>query len=168
MKKKILIISAICVVVIGAAIAVYLICFQKNNIVEDKNNPETIIKNFEKSFNNYDIDAMLDCIDPAYIKTINLAGDLLSKILPTQNWNISTILNLAKIGIPLIPYIPDLNITSDDLPHLSLNITDSEVDGDNANCNVSGTLTVGTYSKDFTYVVTLDKVDDKWYILKAE
>ena len=163
MKKRIIIISAVCVVLIIAAVAVWLVFFKNAGIVENKDTPEYTIKNFEKAFNDYDIDAMLDCIHPTYRKTI----DLLSKILPKQKWNLSFVLNLAKMGIPLLPNIPDLNITSDDLPNLSLTVIDSKTDENNAECTVSGTLKSGAFSKDFEYVVTLEKIDGIWYIVKT-
>jgi len=150
-----------------ATIAVWFIFFQNTDIVEDTNTPEYTIKNFENFFNNYDMDGILECIHPTYRKTFDVAREWIEMLLKPK-WDISFIMNLAKMGIPLLPYVPDLNISSDDLPSLSLNVTDSEVDGDTAECIVSGTLTAGTFSKDFEYVVVLEKIDDMWYIVKTK
>jgi len=171
MKKKILIISTICIILITTIIVGWLLFFQKTDIVEEKENKnvlEPTIKNFENAFNNYEFDGMIECIHPTYRETIKVAGDLLSLFVSKPKWNISFVFNLAKIGIPLIPYISNLNITSDDLPHLVLNITDYEIDGDNAECSVSGILTAGDFTKDFEYIVILEKVDDIWYIVKTK
>lgn len=164
MKKSTLIITAICIILIAAAISVWLIFFQNQNIAEDKTTPETTIKNFEKSFNSYDMEAMLNCVHPTYKDS---AGTLLNLLIP-EKWDLSVVLSLAKIGIPLIPLIPNISVLPDDLPKISLEISDTELDGNYATCAVSGVFTIGAFSMDFDKSVLLEIIDDTWYIVKAD
>jgi hypothetical protein len=155
------------VVLIAAAIAVRLIFFQKENkenIAEDKPNPETTIKNFEKYFNGYDMEATLNCVHPTYKDS---AESLLNLLLP-EKWDLSVILHLAKIGIPLIPLIPNIKALPDDLPKISLEVTGTEFDGNYAACAVSGSFTIGEFAMGFDKTVLLEIIDDTWYIVKAE
>jgi len=164
MKKRILIIIAICIILIVVAVSVWLIFFHEGNIFENKNTPEMTIKNFEKSFNNYDMKAMLDCIHPTYKDS---AEGMLNLLIP-EKWDLSVILNLAKIGIPLIPIIPNISVLPGDLPKISLEINDTALDGIYATCAVSGVFTIGEFSMDFSKNVLLEIIDDTWYIVKAE
>ena len=171
MKKRIIIISIVCVLAIAAIIAVCLVLFQSTNAPENsqnKNPLEPTIKNFENAFNSYDFAKMMDCIHPTYREALKVAADLLSLFGAKPKWNLSFVLNLAKIGIPLLPYIPNVDITSDDLPHLSLSVTDYEINGDNAECTVLGVLTVGDLVQDFENVVVMEKIDDVWYIVNTK
>jgi len=150
---------ALCLILMSTSIIFIFTGCQKTSVM-----PETSIKNFEAAFNKYDVNTMLDCLHPTYQQSVS---DLLN-LLSGSKWNASLVFNLAKIGIPLLPLLTDFNLMPDDLPKLSLMVEDTSIDGNTAECKVACNLTIGKYSTDFENNVVLEKIDGKWYIVKAK
>ena len=157
--KKVVKLNILLVFMLIISVILYLSgCQQKSDM------SEKTIKDFETAFNNYDINVMLDCLHPSYRQS---ASDLMD-LLTDKKWDASLIFNLAKIGIPLLPLLTDLNVMPGDLPKLSLTVENTDIDGDTAECKVACVLTLGKSSTDFESNVILEKIDDKWYIVKAK
>ncbi|MDR1616764.1 MAG: hypothetical protein LBR98_07115 [Syntrophomonadaceae bacterium] len=125
--------------------------------------PGDTIAAFESAFNRYDLDGMVNCLDPSLADT---AKDIVS-LVSGDKWNLSTVSALAKAGIPLLPIISDNLITSEDLPKLLLSVSKMEIRDANAVCEVSGAVSVIRHSFDFSQQVKLIRLDQMWYISKV-
>ena len=129
--------------------------------------PEATLKAFETAFNHYDLDAMLDCVEPTMASLIRAVIDS-----EGRNYSLSynLIFSLIKMGFPLLPMLTDGAIRNEDLPKLSLEYGQTTENGDEASIPVEGVLTVGTGSLSFRVTVKLKRVTDdkKWVITGLE
>lgn len=128
--------------------------------------PEDTLKAFEKAFNSYDLDGMLNCVDSTMATLIRAFIDMEAK---EYSLNHTLIFALVKMGFPLLPALTDGVINKDDLPKLSLDCGAATVDGDKASVPVNGSLSVGKSSFSFRVTVKLKRNSkNKWLISGLE
>lgn len=127
--------------------------------------PEDTLTAFEEAFNHYDLNAMLDCVEPTVATLIRSLLDVEGR---NYSLSYSLIFSLIKLGFPLLPMLTDGAIRNEDLPKLSLEYGGVRESGDEASVPVDGTLTVGNGSMSFSVTVNLARTDGKWLITGLE
>ena len=124
--------------------------------------PEDTLTAFQNAFNHYDLDAMLDCVEPTVAALVRAAIDSEGR---NYSMSYSLIFSLIKMGFPLLPMLTDGAVRNEDLPKLSLEYGRTSEDGDEASVPVEGVLTVGNGSLSFRVTVKLKRgADDEWVI----
>ena len=106
--------------------------------------PEDTLKAFQTAFNSYDLDAMLDCVEPTMATLIRAVLDV-----EGRNYSLSYYLIFSLIN-------------------LSLEYGRVSENGDEASVPVDGTLTLGKGSMSFSVTVNLARTDGEWLITGLE
>ena len=128
--------------------------------------PEDTLDAFQEAFNRYDLDAMLDCVEPTMAALIRALLDSEGR---NYSMNHSLIFALIKMGFPLLPMLTDGAIKNEDLPKLSLEYGKASQNGDESSVPVEGSLTVGKGFLSFRVTVKLKRdANDKWVITGLE
>ena len=128
--------------------------------------PEDTLTAFQTAFNHYDLDAMLDCVEPTMATLIRSLLDVEGR---NYSLSYSLIFSLVKLGFPLLPMLTDGAIRNEDLPKLSLEYGRVRESGDEAFVPVDGTLTVGDGSMSFSVTVNLLHIaNGEWVIVGLE
>ena len=126
--------------------------------------PEDTIVAFQDAFNKYDIDAMLDCVEPALAE---LVRNLLSAEGENYRLGYSLIVALVRLGFPVLSILTDGALSNDALPKLNLTCGEAVQDGDAASVPVDGTLTIMDSYLSFHVTINLRKDTDasgQWLI----
>lgn len=123
--------------------------------------PTDTIAAFQTAFNHYDLDGMLDCVEPEIADTVRL---LLSSEGENYSLNASLIFALIKMGFPILPFLTDGAISNEDLPKITLDCEEAVEGNDAATVPVNGVFTLGRGTFSFNITVSLEREDGTWFI----
>lgn len=151
MKKivKLLVLVVVVVAVIGGGITIY-------NRVADS--PRSTIQNFEDSYNNKDIDGMIECMEPDVQSIYSGANSLMSTFLGMD------ISDLASM-LPFMEAV-DEDADSSDFPTMDIDITDIVKTSDTTAtvyCDITYTSSDSEETKQGEEIECV-KENDVWYI----
>lgn len=121
--------------------------------------PRETIESLERSFNRYDLDGMLDCLDERYAATIR--GIL---TLAGKNWKLDaeTISEVITLLVPNLPKLTDVSEKA--LPKMEIQILDVENDNDSSVVRTTLTLRSNQSYVSNDVVFHLKKHGDDWLI----
>lgn len=124
---------------------------------------EDSIAAFQDAFNKYDIDAMLECVEPTLAEAIR---NPLTAEGENYKLGYSLIFALVKLGFPVLPILTDGALSNDALPKLTLTCGEAVRNGSTASVPVDGMLTIMDSYLSFRVTIDLrqDTEGGQWFI----
>lgn len=157
---------------IAAALACVLMAF---SLAACGSNPEREIdalnRRFCRSYNNMDMEGVIDCLEPSMAETVNAMMDLSLGLLGAAadidlDLDADTMYALAQVCFDIMP---EEQRDSMQIPELDLELEDLEVsdDGTEASGTVTLTLETDSESQSATGEIYYVMIDGDWYFANA-
>lgn len=151
--------------------AALLACVMALSLAACGANPERDIealnRRFCRSYNNMDVEGVLDCLEPGMAESISAMFDLGLGLLGAAadvdvDLDAETMFALAQV---CFNFMPEEERDSMQIPELDLEIESLELseDGTEASAMVTMTLVAGSESASQTAEVYYVMIDDEWY-----
>lgn len=123
--------------------------------------PEDAIFLLQDAINKFDVDGLLKCIDS------ERTGQIESLLLLTggeDGISAGSFVTLVKTVLPILPFVSDGVVNSDDLPEVEFTVLKTEISSNTATVALSGILTWGEYTKPFAATVDMKLENDAWVV----
>ena len=138
-----------------------MICSLLTGCAEKKPQPEDTISRIQDAINKFDVDGIQRCIDSEWAGRIEV---LLAFTPGEEGRSIGTFIKLVRKIMPMIPFLSDGAIDSNDMPQVAFSVLKTEMSGSNATVVLSGTLTFGEHTKTFSATVEMKLENDTWVV----
>lgn len=113
------------------------------------------------TFNNFDMEGMLRCIDSKWADQINT---FLSYTVGKNGVAVGTYVQILKTMMPFLPIVSGGNLKADDFPQVELTVLRTNIDGNSAEVMLSGIFSCGEMSEPFSATVKMKLEDEIWVI----
>lgn len=157
MKKYVLLATTV--------LAVVFLVVYGYRIFIDKPGPEQTLTEFQDTFNRYDFERMLNCLESRKAEHLR---DLLS--LESEHFKLDsrTVMKLARLAIRALPQLSGDIFSEDDLPKLELAAQNVRQEDSHSTVQARGTLFSGGSQWSFDVSITLVLENDQWKISELE
>lgn len=123
--------------------------------------PEDTVEQLQRAINTLDTDALLQCVDDTSARQIKM---LLSFAFGDDGPSVSSLFRILHTFVPVLPLVSDGTVNSDDMPQIELTVVDTEMDGEWAIVDISGTVAWGKYEKPFSATLEMQFISGKWVV----
>ena len=149
--------AAAVLVLAGIIVAMVFLLVGKKPYRHDK--PKETIASLERSFNRYDLDGILDCLDGRYAAVIRGAITLAGK-----NWKLDseTISEVISLLVPNLPKLTDISERA--MPKMDIRILEEKTEDDSSEIRANLTLRSNKSYVSNDTVFRLKKHGDDWLI----
>ena len=128
---------------------------------EKKPYPEHVISMLQNAINECNVDGLLQCIDSNWASQIE---SLLTFTIGTEEISTGSFITLVKTVMPLLPFVNDKDINSEDLPQVEFTVLKTDISDCTATVALSGILTWGTHIRPFAATVDMKLDNNAWVI----
>lgn len=123
--------------------------------------PLATLTQFETAYNQLDMDALLDCLEPAQAKAVRSAVNVLAGLGGVSG---DAVLGMLPLFANLTVRTGQGSQTVGVAPKMALSASDLRISGDSATCSVAITLTVAGQTQRVNGRCTFVRQNGRWYI----
>lgn len=138
-----------------------VLCSLFTGCVEKKLQPEDTISQLEDAINKFNVHGLLQCIDSDWAGRIE---SLLKLTVGENGISVGSFITLIKTVMPILPFVSDGTINTDDLPKVEFAVMKTDVSDNIATVALSGILTWGEYTKPFAATVDMKMENNVWVV----
>ena len=147
--------------IVAVILLIAVCCTVLPSCANKQPDPKDTIVAFQNAVNNYDIAALLGCIDSQWVGQIET---LLNMTIGEKGIMVDSFIRLAKLIMPVLPYVTDGAIDAETLPKVAFTVLEEKINENEATLALSGLLTWGEYSKPFAATVNMKLENEIWVI----
>jgi hypothetical protein len=129
--------------------------------------PEDTLNNFQTAYNKLDMNAALDCIEPSQAEAIKSALNILTGVVG----GVSGVTIEAQDLLNVLPLFANIRLNDGNgdtlgsaMPKITIAVHSTTMNGNNATCPVTVTVSSGGETTKQDGVCTLVKENGRWYI----
>lgn len=147
--------------IVAGILLIALCCTVLPSCTDKQPDPKDTIVVLQNAVNNFDIAALLSCIDSQWAGQIE---SLLNMTVGENGPTVNSFITLVKSIIPVLPYVTDGAIDAETLPDVAFTVLEEKINENEATLALSGLLTWGEYSKPFAATVNMKLENEIWVI----